>query len=195
MELGPYGTNCYLAARPESSQALVVDPGDEPDRVLGVLTERSWKAAAILVTHAHLDHIGAVHAVAEATGAPVYIPRGEADDLRAFGPAPHEPDVELEGGETVSAAGIDLATMLVPGHTAASIAYAADGVVFSGDVLFQDSVGRSDLAGGDHAMLIRSIAAMARWVGPETVVLSGHGPPTTIGRELAANPFLADLRA
>lgn len=172
----------------------MVDPGDEPEQVLAALAERGWSAAAILVTHAHLDHIGAVHAVAEATGAPVYIPRGEADDLRTFGPAPHEPDVLLDGGETVSAAGIELATLLVPGHTGASIAYAGEGVVFSGDVLFQDSVGRSDLAGGDHDTLIASIAAMARWLSPETVVLSGHGPPTTIGRELARNPFLAGIQ-
>lgn len=172
----------------------MVDPGDEPEQVLAALAERGWSAVAILVTHAHLDHIGAVHAVAEATGAPVYIPRGEADDLRTFGPAPHEPDVLLDGGETVSAAGIELATLLVPGHTGASIAYAGEGVVFSGDVLFQDSVGRSDLAGGDHDTLIASIAAMARWLSPETVVLSGHGPPTTIGRELARNPFLAGIQ-
>jgi glyoxylase-like metal-dependent hydrolase (beta-lactamase superfamily II) len=90
-------------------------------------------------------------------------------------------------------AGIYLATLLVPGHTAASIAYAGEGVVFSGDVLFQSSVGRSDLPGGDHDTLLRSIAAMARWLPHGTVVLSGHGPPTTIGRELAANPFLAGL--
>jgi hydroxyacylglutathione hydrolase len=195
LQLGAYQTNCYGAALKGGADAVVIDPGDEPERVLDLLEERGWTARAILVTHAHLDHIGGVRGVAEATRAPVYIPRGEADDLRAFGPAPYNPDVLLDGGETVSAAGIELTTMLVPGHTAASIAYATDGVVFSGDVLFQGSVGRTDLAGGDHQTLVASIDALIRWLPADTVVLSGHGPPTTLGREQAENPFLAGLRA
>jgi hydroxyacylglutathione hydrolase len=194
LPLGAYQTNCYLVAREGAPDAVVIDPGDEPDVVLGTLAEQSWTARAILLTHAHLDHIGGVKGVAEATGAPVWIPRGEADELRGFAPAPYAPDHLVDGGETVSVAGIDFATYLVPGHTVASIAYAAEGVVFAGDVLFQGSVGRTDLAGGDEATLLASIRRLVEALPPDTVVLSGHGPPTTLGQELATNPFLGALR-
>jgi hydroxyacylglutathione hydrolase len=195
LPLGAYQTNCYLAARHGATDAVVVDPGDDPDRVLEALAERGWTARAILVTHAHLDHIGGVKGVAGETGAPVWIPRGEADDLRGFAPAPYAPDHLLDGGETVSVAGIDLTTHPVPGHTAASIAYAALGVVFAGDVLFQGSIGRTDLAGGDLPTLLASIRRLVDALPPDTLVLPGHGPPTTLERELAANPFLEELRA
>jgi hydroxyacylglutathione hydrolase len=195
LPLGAYQTNCYLAALDGASDAVVIDPGDEPERVLEALAEQRWTPRGILVTHAHLDHIGGVKGVAEATGVPVWIPRGEADELRGFAPAPYPPDHLLDGGETVSVAGIEFATYLVPGHTVASIAYAAPGVVFAGDVLFQGSVGRSDLAGGDHGTLIESIRRLVDALPADTVVLSGHGPPTTLAQELATNPFLAELRA
>ncbi|MGN6379845.1 MAG: MBL fold metallo-hydrolase [Gaiellales bacterium] len=194
LPLGPYQTNCYLVAREGASDAVVVDPGDEPQRVIERLAEHGWTARAILVTHGHLDHIGAVSRVAEATSAPVYMPAGEADDLRTFGPAPYEPDVLVEEGDTVAAAGIEFSTYAVPGHTRASIAYAAEGLLFSGDVLFDGGVGRSDLAGGDHDTLIASIRKLIEALPPQTVVLSGHGPATTLGREQAVNPFLAGLR-
>ena len=195
MPLGAYQTNCYLVAREGAADAVVIDPGDEPDAVLRALAEQSWTARGILVTHAHLDHIGAVKGVAEAAGVPVWIPRGEADALRDFPPAPYAADHLVDGGDTVSVAGIDFTTHLVPGHTVASIAYAADGVVFSGDVLFQGSVGRTDLAGGDEATLLASIRRLAEALPADTVVLPGHGPPTTLERELATNPFLGALRA
>ena len=194
LPLGPYQANCYLVAREGAADAVVVDPGDEPQRVLDELANHGWSVSAILVTHGHLDHIGGVRGVAEATGAPVYAPREEAEDLRTFEPAPYDPEVLVDAGDTVSAAGIDFSTHSVPGHTRASIAYAAEGLLFSGDVLFDGGIGRSDLAGGDHDTLIASIGGLIEALPPETVVLSGHGPATTLGREQAVNPFLAGLR-
>jgi glyoxylase-like metal-dependent hydrolase (beta-lactamase superfamily II) len=193
--LGAYRTNCYLAAREGASEAVVIDPGDEPERVLHQLDARGWRAAAVLVTHGHFDHLGAVSAVAEAAAVDVWMPRGEADDLRSFAGAAHEPDHLLDGGETVVAAGIEFSTMLVPGHSPAPIAYFAEGHLFAGDVLFAGSVGRTDLAGGDMDVLLASIRRLMDAYPPETIVLPGHGPLTTLARERAANPFLEALRA
>jgi glyoxylase-like metal-dependent hydrolase (beta-lactamase superfamily II) len=195
LPLGAYQTNCYLVAREGASEAVVVDPGDAPDVVLAAVGERGWTPAAVLVTHGHFDHLGAVNGVAEASGIEVWMPRGEADELRTLAAAPHEPDHLLAGGETVSVAGIDFDTTAVPGHSPASIAYHADGHLFSGDVLFAGSVGRTDFAGGDMATLVASIARLMDTYPPDTVVLPGHGPVTTLGRERAQNPFLGVLRA
>jgi hydroxyacylglutathione hydrolase len=195
LPLGAYQTNCYLVAREGASDAVVVDPGDDPGTVLDALAERGWTASAVLVTHGHFDHLGAVSGVAEASGIDVWMPRGEADELRTLAAAPHEPDHLLDGGETVSVAGIDFDTTAVPGHSPGSIAYHADGHLFSGDVLFAGSVGRTDFAGGDMATLVASIARLMDAYPPDTVVLPGHGPVTTLGRERAQNPFLGVLRA
>jgi hydroxyacylglutathione hydrolase len=193
--LGPYGTNCYLVAREGASEAVVIDPGDDSGTVLRVLADRGWTPAAVLVTHGHSDHLGAVRDVAQASGIEVWIPDDEADDLRTLDPGGYEPDHLLEGGETVSAAGIDFDTMLVPGHSPASIAYHADGYLFSGDVLFAGSVGRTDFAGGDTDTLVASIGRLMDAYPADTVVLPGHGPATTLAAERAANPFLEALRA
>jgi glyoxylase-like metal-dependent hydrolase (beta-lactamase superfamily II) len=195
LPLGAYQTNCYLVAREGASDAVVIDPGDAPETVLATLTERGWTAAAVLVTHGHFDHLGAVKGVAEAAGVEVWVPRDEADDLRTLAAAPHEPDHLLDGGETVAVGGIEFDTMSVPGHSSASIAYHADGHLFSGDVLFSGSVGRTDFAGGDMATLVASIGRLMAAYPPDTVVLPGHGPATTLGRERAQNPFLGALRA
>jgi hydroxyacylglutathione hydrolase len=194
LALGAYQTNCYLVARAGAGEAVVIDPGDAPELVLRALDERGWSVAGILVTHGHLDHIGAVRAVAEATGAEVWMARGDADALRTFAPAPYDPEHLIGGDERVELAGIEFTSYDVPGHTAGSVAFAADGVAFVGDVLFAGSVGRSDLDGGDHQVLIESIALLIRELPAETVVASGHGPATTLAHELATNPFLAGLR-
>jgi hydroxyacylglutathione hydrolase len=195
LPLGVYETNCYLVAREGAPDAAVIDPGDAPEAVLAALAERGWRPAGVLVTHGHFDHLGAVRGVAEAAGVEVWMPRSEAGELRRLDPGGHEPDHLLDGGETVSVAGIDFATMLVPGHSPASIAYHADGCLFSGDVLFAGSVGRSDLEGGDHDTLLASIGRLMDAYPAGTAVLPGHGPATTLGRERASNPFLGGLRA
>jgi glyoxylase-like metal-dependent hydrolase (beta-lactamase superfamily II) len=190
-----YQTNCYLVARDGADEAVVVDPGDDPQAVLSALAGRGWTAAAVLVTHGHFDHLGAVAGVAEASGIDVWMPRGEAGELRALDAAPHEPDHLLDGGETVSVAGLDFETTAVPGHSPASIAYHADGHLFSGDVLFAGSVGRTDFAGGDADTLVASIGRLMDAYPADTVVLPGHGPVTSLGAERAGNPFLGALRA
>ncbi|MFI5050079.1 MAG: MBL fold metallo-hydrolase [Gaiellales bacterium] len=195
MPLGVYGTNCYLAALPGSADAVVVDPGDTPEAVARVLDDRGWSPRGILVTHGHIDHIGGVKELADTYDIEVWAPRGEADRLREHETAPHAPEHLLEGGETVGLAGIEFRTFAVPGHSPASIAYATDGIVFSGDILFAGSIGRTDLDGGDMDTLVASIGRLMDAMPGDTVVASGHGPATTLERERQTNPFLGTLRS
>jgi hydroxyacylglutathione hydrolase len=204
-ELGPIGTNCYVVrADAEASEAVVVDPGAEADRLHAELVRSGLTCVAILVTHTHYDHIGGVADLADATGAPVYAADGEAMVLERpqdfYGPLGvdirgRRPDVRLQGDETLDVAGLHFETMLVPGHSPAHLSFRAGSALFSGDVLFSGSVGRVDLPGGDWDVLLASIRALADAYPHETDVFPGHGPATTLGAELAGNPFLAELRA
>ena len=203
-ELGPIATNCYVVrASPETSEAVVIDPGGDAG-VLGRELERlGASCVAILITHGHWDHLGGVADLAEATSAPVHMAAEERialEHINDFAPAelplrPYAPEVLLEGDETLELAGITFQTLRVPGHSPAHLAYYAEGCLFSGDVLFAGSVGRTDLPFGDWDTLVASIRLLADRFPPETTVYSGHGPETTLGAELAANPFLAELRA
>jgi glyoxylase-like metal-dependent hydrolase (beta-lactamase superfamily II) len=194
--LGPTQTNCYVVrADPSARQAVVVDPGYDGVRP-------GFDVAGILVTHCHWDHLGGIAALAEESGAPVYMPESEAavlENPEAFYPGqeirPYPPDVRLGDGDTIEAAGLTFETLSVPGHSPGHVAFATDGVLFSGDVLFAGSVGRTDLPFADWDTLVESIRTLVDRFPPETVVYPGHGPTTTLGAELAGNPFLAELRA
>ena len=203
--LGPAQENCYVVrAGHGAREAVVVDPGDDAAQLRLELASSGARCAAILVTHCHWDHLGAVADLAEGTGAPVYMSRVEAPVLEAADDfyaslgvhiRPYKPNVLLEGDEAFEMAGIDFETVTVPGHSPGHLAFHADGCLFSGDVLFAGGVGRVDLPGGDWETLLASIRTLLDRFPPDTVVYPGHGPRTTLGAELARNPFLAELRA
>jgi hydroxyacylglutathione hydrolase len=203
-ELGPMGTNCYVVRSDRgTSEAVVVDPSGSAAELRLELARMGARCAAILVTHGHWDHLVGVADLAEGTGAQVYMADGERsllEDPNRFTPPgmtlrPYTPDVLLEGGETIELAGMTFDVLSVPGHSPAHLAYHADGVLLSGDVLFAGSVGRADLPGADWETLLDSIRRLVDTYPPETVVYPGHGPATTLGAELERNPFLAELRA
>jgi hydroxyacylglutathione hydrolase len=202
--LGPLQTNCYvLRAERGAAEAVVVDPGGDAAELRLQLARNGAACAAILITHGHFDHLGGVADLAEGTGAPVYMPEGERDRLEQypqFAPAgvpgrSYVPDHLLEGGETISVAGLELECVAIPGHSPAHVAFFTDMCLFSGDLLFAGSVGRVDLPGADWDTLLDSVRTLAGRYPPETVVYPGHGPETTLGGELQRNPFLAELRA
>jgi len=203
--VGPLAENCFLLRREGSGRGLIVDPGEDPDKILAAVTEMGVKVEAILLTHCHFDHIGAVSPVATITGAPVYCPELEAPvlaDIMSYVPVPgfgpyesYEADETVKGGETLELAGVTLDVIATPGHSPGHVTYSVrgEGAIFSGDVLFQGSVGRVDLPGGDGPTLLRSIRALVESHSPETGVYPGHMGVTTLGAERASNPFLAEL--
>jgi hydroxyacylglutathione hydrolase len=202
-ELGPVGTNCYVVrgASP-GTEAVVVDPGGNADDLRLELARTGTRCAAILVTHTHYDHIGAVADLAEGTGAPVHVSEVEAPVLAnpdAFYPGyairPWDAEVKLAGDESLELAGLAFETLTVPGHSPGHLAFRTDGALFSGDVLFAGSVGRTDLPFTDWETLVESIRKLMERYPPETIIYSGHGPPTTLGAERDRNPFLTALRA
>ena len=203
-ELGPIGTNCYVVrASQAADEAVVIDPGGDAADLRLKLARLGARCVAILITHGHWDHLGGVAELAEGTGAPVYMAADERallenlPDLVPPGtPArSYTADRFLAGDETLELAGITFETLRVPGHSPGHLAFHAEDSLFSGDVLFAGSVGRTDLPGADHDTLVESLRMLTERFPPETAVYSGHGPPTTLGAELARNPFLAPLRA
>jgi glyoxylase-like metal-dependent hydrolase (beta-lactamase superfamily II) len=215
--VGMVQENSYILSNPAAPAgedgrrpAVIVDPGDEPERLLEAIDALGVRIEAILITHCHFDHIGAVAPLARATGAPVYCPEIERPVLAdvmswvppGFGPfESYEADHTVAGGESITLADLDIKIFFTPGHSPGHVTYAIapsgsrEGVcLLSGDVLFQGSVGRVDLPGGDWPTLERSIGELLRSFAPETVVYPGHMGVTTLGRERDTNPFLAELR-
>ena len=204
LTVGAIAENCFLVRAEGSEKLVVVDPGDEAERILAKAAEMGAEIEAILLTHTHFDHVGAVAALARETGAPVYCPEIEVPVLAdinsyllpGFGPLEdYQADRTVSGGETLALGGLELDVIFTPGHSPGHVTYSARGedAIFSGDVLFQGSVGRVDLPGGDWPTLARSIQTLLDSHSDETVVHPGHMGITTLGRERATNPFLAQL--
>jgi len=202
LAVGPLQVNCHIVACPETGEAMVIDPGDEAQRILNLLEARHLKATAIVNTHGHFDHVGGNRTLCEATGAPLMIHGADVELLRraqqsaaSYGlkttPSP-EPDRVLDDGEVVRVGNLSFKVLHVPGHSPGGICLHHEGHVFVGDSLFAGSIGRTDLPGGDYDTLISSIRSKLWRLGDDTVVYSGHGPDTTIGRERRTNPFVGE---
>ncbi len=203
--VGMVQENCYLFRRDGSDRGVIVDPGEEAPRLLAAIDELGVHLDAILLTHTHFDHVGAVAPVARATGAEVWVPELEKpvlSDINAFVPWPGfgpfeswDAEYTVTGGERLSVGGFDIDVVFTPGHSPGHVTYSIpdETAIFSGDVLFQGSVGRVDLPGGDWPTLLGSIRTLVDTLPPETAVYPGHMGVTTLGAERASNPFLAEL--
>ena len=203
--VGPVAENCFLFRRDGSDRALIVDPGDEAPKLLGALEALGLELDGILLTHTHFDHVGAVAEVARATGAEVWVPESEKfvlADINSYQPFPgigpfesYDAEHTVTGGERLELAGFEIDVLFTPGHSPGHVTYAIEDehALFSGDVLFQGSVGRTDLPGGDWPTLLGSIRTLVDSYPEDTTVYPGHMGITTLGRERATNPFLVEL--
>jgi glyoxylase-like metal-dependent hydrolase (beta-lactamase superfamily II) len=210
---GSFQTNCYLVAPGPGEQCVVIDPGqDSVNGIEELLREHRLAPVAVLLTHGHIDHMWSVVPVCGAHDVPAYVHPADrymlSDPGRSLGLPPGEPVfggltfaepsdvIELTGDDAVTLAGIDFVVQHAPGHTGGSVTFRlAEDVLFSGDLVFQGSIGRTDLPGGDYATILDSLARVVLPLPDETAVLSGHGPATTVGAERAANPYLAEAAA
>jgi hydroxyacylglutathione hydrolase len=194
-------TNCYVVGCEETHEGAVIDPGGHPNRILKTIEESGLAIRYVLNTHCHFDHMGANAAVVTATGAPLALHPAELPILQARGgaawfgvpvKASPMPDVELEDGQTLEVGTLRFQVLHTPGHSPGGVTFylAEEGVAFDGDVLFQMGVGRHDLPGGDWDTLVRSIQEVLFTLPDDTVLYSGHGPKTTVGREKRSNPWV-----
>lgn len=205
LQVSDFQQNCRIAYHPESKRAVLIDPGGDATKILNEIKSLGLNLEGVYLTHSHIDHCGAVAPILKELPVPLYghaaegmMRSGVVMVAQMYGlPAMSyfncpEPNVYLEAGMEIDILGIKTKVIGTPGHSPGSLSFwmPSEALIFSGDVLFRDSIGRSDLPGGDHNILIASIGMLARILPPETKVLSGHGPDTSIERELMNNPFL-----
>ena len=205
LRVGVLQCNCSIFGDEQSREAIVIDPGDDIDDVLAVLRKHTWRVTAIIITHAHIDHIGGAAKLKAVTGAPVMMNAQDQDlydhlDEQASWlgiepPARTEIDDSLVDGRVVKLAAAEFRVLHTPGHTQGSVSLwiPSENKVIAGDTLFRDSIGRTDLPGGNPRQILRSIDEKLLTLPEETVVVPGHGANTTIGREKERNPFLREL--
>jgi len=204
LPLGALETNAYVVYEQDSRQALVIDPADEASRLLDVLQDNHLQVLAVVLTHAHFDHMLAAEALCKATGAPLWVGAGDADTIAdprrnlsgyfpGITPLTLTPDRLLQEGDTLSL-GVETLTVLeTPGHTPGCLCLYGDGVLLAGDTLFAGSIGRLDFPGGDAEAMKCSLTRLMS-LPEDTKVLSGHGPATTIGREMRTNPYITEYK-
>jgi len=200
--VGPFGSNCYIVGSETGKHGLIIDPGAEAKQILRTVNEFGLTISLILVTHAHIDHIGALAAVKEATEAKIAIHEAEAAaGLGMFSRMlssmtggsfnqPPKPDRLLKDGDTIDVDDLSFTVLHTPGHSPGGISLYGHGILFSGDTLFNYGIGRTDFPGGSYKQIMDSIKNRLMALPDETVVYPGHGPATTIGEEKRGNPFL-----
>jgi hydroxyacylglutathione hydrolase len=198
--VGPLETDCYIIGDEATREGMIIDPGDDAGEILREVKAQNLTVKYLVLTHGHLDHAGALAEVHRATGASVAAHPGDFEHLHnkmlatAFGldyPRPPDADISLQDGMKLKIGGLEFTVLSTPGHTQGGICLLSDGIVFTGDTLFQSGVGRTDLPGGNQRQLMESIRLKLFALPAETKVYPGHGPPTTIGAEEHQNPFLA----
>ena len=197
--VGPLGSNCYIVGSESNKEGMIIDPGDEAEVILRKVKDLGLEIRSIVLTHGHIDHIGALKEVKKATGAEVAIHTDEAKSLQGQSsstllglayPTPLPPDRLLQDGDSLDIGDLHFWVLHTPGHSPGGICLSGEGVVFSGDTLFNCGIGRTDLPGGNSSQLMNSIHTKLMTLPDNTIVYPGHGPETTIGTERRGNPFL-----
>ena len=189
MPLGAYQTNCYLVWNEDSDRCLVIDPGYEPERVLSEVARLNKTIEAVLLTHGHFDHVGAVRTLAAETDCQVYLNEQDLSMPTQLTAGPLYYTHLYKEGDVLNLAGVKLRVIHTPGHTPGSVCLVAEDAIFSGDTLFEGSCGRTDLPGGDWATILKSLKRLAQLEG-DFRVYPGHGPSTTLADEKRWNPYM-----
>ncbi len=201
LEVGPFSTNCYIVGAEAGGEGMIIDPGDKAGRILKRAEEHKLDIKLIVLTHGHIDHTGALKKVKEKTGVDVAVHADDAESLGKqplgvllglFYPTPLPPDRLLQDGDSIDVGGLHFKVLHTPGHSPGGICLVGEGVAFSGDTLFEGSIGRTDLPGGDYDKLMGSIQTKLMMLPDDTIVYPGHGGQTTIGAERRGNPYLQD---